>query len=70
MLEELGAMAQQRPQRHEVRVRTKRGRESAVAVSGRDPLTVPHIALASWDRRDCLGADQTTLATMGFQGLE
>ena len=25
MLDELGAMAQQRPQRHEVRVRTKRG---------------------------------------------
>src|SRR6266446_891508 len=70
MLEELGAMAQQRPQGHAVRLRTKRGGQQPVAMEGLDPLTVQHITLASWDMLERLGADQTTLEATGFQGLE
>ncbi len=47
-LNELGAMAEQCPQRHEVRVRTKRGGESSVAGEGLDPLAVEHVTLAPW----------------------
>ena len=39
-------MAQQRAQRHEVHVRTQRGRQQPVTVEGLEPLTVQDVTLA------------------------
>lgn len=68
-LEEWGAIASFRPQRHEVRLRTKRRRQPSLAVERLNPLTGQHITLPSWHALDRGGADQAALETAGFQGL-
>lgn len=70
MLKELGAMAPQRTERHEVGGRTTRGREQPVTVAGLDPLTVQDVTLAPGNAFDGLGADEAALEAAGFQCLK
>lgn len=70
MLDQLGAMTQERAQSNQVSLRPKGRGQQAIAVQGLEPLTVQDVGFAPWKTLDSRGADQTALQPLGFQGLE
>jgi hypothetical protein len=70
MLNEVGAMAQEGAQRHQVRFGPKGGRQQAIAVQGLNPLAVQHITFPSGDPLEGLSTDQAAVETAGFKFLK
>jgi hypothetical protein len=67
---QLRPLASEGAQRHKLCLGTKGRFSHAIAMQSVPPRAVPHIAFASWDVRDRLGADQTALHATGFEGLK